>query len=241
MNSILHKISSEGFAVIPNVLRESEVVLFRQILDDYMDCTYLNFTGGKIVSGWAGLTPELGPMNNLHKDSRITDIVEKAVGEDWIFAEHSDLHQNKITPWHNDVLPSNQADLLRYVHPIVSTLNPRDDGYQIIKVCFLLQNHSDNDYGLWFKSLSNKSQELCIHSNPTDAIVFDQRVEHRGQLRQYLKEHGQHRYLVTMGYGLDNIYTEQHIAGTVHRQNQQRTSMTRNDFPNRVRRHWDEK
>ena len=110
----------------------------------------------------------------------------------------------------------------------------------VINVCFLLQDHSDNEHGLWFKPCSNRQefysnkqefceQEICVHSNSTDLIVFDQRVEHRGQRPEntYFEKYKKHRYLVTMGYGVDNFYTKQHIAGTVYRQNQQRASMIR--------------
>ena len=240
MNSIADKVFSEGFAVVSNVLEEDEVVLFRELLNDYFRSNYLNFNGEKVVSGWSGITHKLGPMNNLYKDSRVTEIVEKVLGEDWIFSEHSGIHQDKITPWHNDILPLDKMDLLRYVYPIVKTLKPSDDGYKIINVCFLLQDHSDNEHGLWFKPCSNRQefysnkqefceQEICVHRNSTDLIVFDQRVEHRGQRPEntYFEKYKKHRYLVTMGYGVDNFYTKQHIAGTVYRQNQQRASMIR--------------
>jgi hypothetical protein len=218
MNSIYRAIKSEGFSVVPNVLKEDEIPLFRQLSDSYIASTFFPCNGGRVVPGWAGVTPELGVLNNLHKDPRITKIVDEALKEDWVFAEHSDLHQNKITGWHDDTLPPRLAHF--------QTLNVQDDGYKIIKICFLLQDHSDNDYGLWFKPFNNRSQEVCIHSNPTDAIVFDQRIVHRGQQRQqYSKRYGQHRYLITLGYGLDNEYTKQHTAGTVFRQEQQRSQM----------------
>jgi len=217
MSNVCNTFKSDGFVVIPHVLKENEIPLFRQLCDNYIASTYFPCDGGRVVPGWAGVTPELGVLNNLHKDSRVTNVVDEALGEDWIFNEHSDLHQNKLTGWHDDTLPPRLAHF--------QTLNVQDEGYKILKVCFLLQDHSDNDHGLWVKPFSNRSQEVCIHSKPTDAIVFDQRIVHRGQQRQYVERYGQHRYLIALGYGLDNEYTKQHTAGTVFRQNQQRNQM----------------
>ena len=217
MNNIYETIKSVGFSIVPNVLKEYEIPLFRQLSDSYIASTFFPCDGGRVVPGWAGVTPELGVLNNLHKDPRITKIVDEALKEDWIFAAHSDLHQHKITGWHDDTLPPRLAHF--------QTLNVQDEGYKIIKICFLLQDHSDNDYGLWFKPFNNSSREVCVHSNPTDAIVFDQRIVHRGQQGQYVERYGQHRYLITLGYGLNNEYTKQHTAGTVFRQNQQRSQM----------------
>jgi len=225
---IMGKLNSRGFYVVNDVLTEQEVETYRQLSDDYMRSTYFPCDGGRVVPGWAGITPKLGILNNLHKDIRMKDIVSTALGESWVFAEHSDLHQNKLTGWHRDTLPSRLSHF--------QILNVWDYGYNIIKVCFLLQDHRDNDHGLWFKPGTHKQHvehqaascdEVCIHSKATDAIVFDQRILHRGQLDQYSEKYGQHRYLITLGYGLNNEYTKQHAAGTVFRQNQQRDQMVR--------------
>ncbi len=50
MNIIADKVFSEGFAVVPNVLEEDEVALFRELLNDYFRSNYLNFNGEKV--GW---------------------------------------------------------------------------------------------------------------------------------------------------------------------------------------------
>ena len=46
------------------------------------------------------------------------------------------------------------------------------------KVCLLLQNHTDNQYGLWFKPGTHKqgvdSKEIHLNSECTDLIIFDQ-------------------------------------------------------------------
>ena len=217
-----------GYALIKGVFSKKENDLFREISDEYFaNYPSLSFEEGKCLCGYSGVTPELKDLNTLHKDQRIIDIVKQILGEDFIFAEHSDLHQNKLTPWHRDLLMGAWSQYQKQ--------DPWSEDYKIIKVAALLQDHSDNDYGLWVVPESHNKRnedpslkelkEQCIHSEEGDLIVFDQRIFHKGQLKQYLHEYKRDRYLITFGYGLNNSHTEDHMKGTAARQNTQRQNL----------------
>ncbi|MAF25928.1 hypothetical protein CL634_10185 [bacterium] len=218
------EIEKDGYFIVKDFITEQEVKRFRELSDNY----FKNYPtllldhfhggrGGRAVPGWAGITPELEELNMFHEDSRMLAIAEELFGEGFVFAEHADLHQNKITGWHRDVQD--------YQHGSGTWPN-WDKDFFVIKICLLLQDHMDNDYGLQMDVGSHRGVAegncLYLHSRATDAIVFDQRIRHAGQDKQYKDEHGQDRYLITLGYGLDNIETKKHIAGCRTRQNVQR-------------------
>lgn len=220
---------TDGYLVIRNILTISEIAEYRKTLDQYLSSNpTLNINESKIVPGWSGITPEFGDLNNLHKDQRLLSEITNIYGDrPFRFLEHSDLHQNKDTDWHRDT-----SDLLKGG----CDLDIWNDDCFIIKVCFLLQDHIDNDLGLWFepgthKSKHIKNKPIHIYSRSVDMIIFDQRIKHRGQIHKpfYHEIYNQNRYLLTFGYGLDNNpYSNFHQIGSTKRQSDQRKLMRYN-------------
>ena len=143
------------------------------------------------------------------------------------FADHSDLHQNKVTGWHRD-----WGDYL-----FEDRGNGDEEGLWssdclIVKACFLLQDHHDNDYGLWFRPESHKANiktpSLYAETKATDLIIFDQRILHAGQKKDgvpYSVKFKKNRYLITYAFGLDNEHTQIHIKGANLRQTRERSKM----------------
>ena len=223
-------INENGYEVIKNVLTKSEIETFRALLDNYFNeykslIIENNSGGSKILPGWSGITPELGQLNFLHEDKRITSIVSDIFQKrDFRFLGHSDLHQNKVSPWHRDILDMKKGKC---------NLNIWAPECFIIKVCFLLQDHIDNDLGLWFRPKTHtkeniKTEAVHAYSNAVDMIVFDQRIWHQGQdtKPKYKARYNQNRYLITFGYGLNNNpYSDFHEKGARIRQNRQRKKM----------------
>jgi len=214
-----------GYVVVKNVLTESEIKEFRKTLDHYLNHNAsLRINDAKIIPGWSGITPELGVLNTLHEDQRIISRVSEIFNfQDFRFVGHSDLHQNKYSGWHRDIKDMERGGC---------NLNIWNDDCFIIKVCFLLQDHIDNDLGLWFKpeshispSASGKSDH--VYSSSLDMIIFDQRIIHKGQDKRpyYLEKYNQNRYLLTFGYGLNNAYSDFHEKGAMSRQLAQRKRM----------------
>ena len=221
MKEKLEQFERDGFFTLEGVISDGEVQKYRRLCDNYFANHPLKrHDGGAVVPGWAGRTPELEEMNMFHQDSRVLKIAEIVLGEGFVFAEHADLHQNKVTGWHRDIHDFKRGG---------GHWPNWSDDFFVIKICFLLQDHADNDYGLWMDVGSHKEgvggNGTPIHSKATDAIVFDQRIHHRGQSSQYVKKYNKHRYLITYGYGIDNELTAAHIAGCKKRQDAQRLTM----------------
>ena len=227
-------INENGYSVIKNVLTTSEIENFRVSLDNYFDTKkslYVdnNSQGSKILPGWSGITPELSQLNFLHTDERITSIISDVFQKrDFRFLGHSDLHQNKVSPWHRDIVDMKRGGC---------DLNIWTKECFIIKVCFLLQDHIDNDSGLWFrpkthKEEGSKTEAIHAYTKAVDMIVFDQRIWHKGQdtKPKYRAKYNQNRYLITFGYGLNNNpYSDFHEKGANTRQKRQRENMVLKD------------
>jgi len=99
-------------------------------------------------------------------------------------------------------------------------------GHSIVKVLIYLQDHSDDDDAITIVPGSHRSPELSKAGAKTlrlakgSVIIFEQRATHRGRspldaLRGALNPE---RVLVSLGYGRDNIYTDQFERGTRARQ-----------------------
>lgn len=226
MNQKYNTIKADGCLVIKNFLSENQVKSYRDILDNFFKTNsfYRESEDSKIIPGFANVTPELKELNILHKDNKILGILKEIFNnQKFIFADHSDLHQNKITGWHRDTM-----DYLAPDRGAGSEIDLWSEDCFIVKVCFLLQNHIDNDYGLWFKPKTHLSnidgKSLVTKTNARDMIVFDQRILHAGQTNKprYHEKYNLNRYLITYGYGLDNKHTRIHSKGATIRQNNQR-------------------
>ena len=188
-----------GVLVVSDVLREQQVKEFRGILDNYLNDsnTFSESESSRIIPGFAGNVPELGELNTLHLSDKVNDILKKEIFDDsdYIYADHSDLHQNKTTGWHRDTYDYLLEDRGGGTY---EGLWSRD--CHIIKVCFLFQDHIDNDYGLWFKLGTHRSERDGVSVNArtksTDMIIFDQRILHSGQTQmpRYHQKFNKNRY-----------------------------------------------
>ena len=218
-----------GCLVVPGVLTFVQVEEFRGVLDNYLvdsnTAKEREQPHFRYLSGIAGKTPALGSLNELHRDDKVHTALRREIfGQSkYIYADQSDLHQNKTTPWHRDDrdywCPDRGGGIKAEIW---------GESYHIVKVGFLLQDHSNNDYGLRFKLGTHKAErtdgvEVTMHTKATDMVIFDQRIMHGGQVQtpMYHQKFNQHRYLLTYAYGLDNEHTKIHMRGVRRRQEQQ--------------------
>lgn len=247
MDKHFQQFKKDGYFVLKNAITTEEAREFRERSDHYFDNFPTSpFIDGFTVPGWAGTTPELGALNTFHEDERLLAMAKLSLGSnDIIYTDHSDLHRNIVTLWHRDHFdywlgsPDSEpfqgfteegfwdnreefatADIETEEFPGGFW----DNDHKIIKACLLLQDHRDNDFGLWMMAGSHvkgvKGEERCIHSSPTDLIIFDHRITHRGQgyTRQFHQEKGQSRCLLAWGFGVNNKHTMQFMSGCNERQ-----------------------
>lgn len=215
------KFEKNGFFVAESFFDEDEINVYREIVENFYNARKIkNIAGGKCVPGWVGKFEELKKLSDIVSDTRISKLLTNVVfgSRKWRFLGHSDLHQDKISRWHRD-----DQDLKRGINQKYKNLSIKDSECLIVKMCFFLQDHHNNEHGLWMQPNSQlkKTKEEYIASKKTDVIVFDQRLAHRGQMSQYRKKTGKHRYLITLAFGLDNEHGKAHELGADIRQTKQ--------------------
>ena len=139
------------------------------------------------------------------------------------FCSHNDIGINRIVDWHKDTL-NNQYK--KYQRTNIWTELENGEKHEIYKVLIYLQDHSKNNDGLMLIEDSHLIPNIYIdhnklkqiHSNLGDIIIFDQRITHRGQqLMNSLPD----RILISLGFGKNNIFTDEFEEGTIQRQNDQ--------------------
>lgn len=186
------------------------------------------------------------------------DLANLTLGDNFVYTGHSDLHKNIVTFWHRDYIDYNLGDpkSKAFKNPETNTFGgfdetdfwkdadysalPNiekypagfwDDGHRIIKVAILLQDHTENEFGLWVMSGSHKEgvvgEKAYLKTTARDIVVFDHKITHRGQSNdpQYHHEHDHGRMFLCWGFGLDNKYTNQFSIGTNDRQQFYRKKM----------------
>ena len=227
-NSEHQKYLKDGLLIIKNFLSIEKVQKFREILDHYF-LTYKSLhhgERGKCLSGFAGTTPEIGQLNLFHHDEEIRKILRSFVflNDDYVFAGHSDIHQNRTTGWHRDNL-----DFLSEDRGNGCENDLWSERFHVIKVCFLLQDHDTNNCGMSFRLGTHRGEKIeapsfYANTKSTDMIIFDQRILHAGQeyINPYFNQFREHRYLITYAYGVDNELTQIHKTGACLRQNSQK-------------------
>ena len=166
-------------------------------------------------------------MVTLPKSKRVVSLLDYFFeGAEWVFMNESDLHENVNTPnWH--------CDSINHVTDF--------ENEKILKICILLQEHLDNETGLWMKPGTHLRAEwrergmdcadlpsVPVNNKKGDVILFNQNTIHKGQdgNPSYYERYGKNRYFITLSFGANNKYTAAQMEVTKSRQLQQQSEMT---------------
>ena len=212
------KLREEGFIFYKNILNKEEIEKLRGFIINYFkEGNGFKNSGGYAKPDWVN-DKKCEPIMWLLSDSRIDKILKESIGENYIFLEHNDIHMDRIVGWHKDRLSG--AGKKYEKHNPWLTVN--GEKQQIYKLNIYLQDHSVDGHALALKEKThlseyNDGKEISINPKIGDIILFDQRMTHRGQLKKYKEP----RLLISLGYGIPNIFSEEFILGTMARQNDQ--------------------
>lgn len=164
---------------------------------------------------------ELAPVVALKASSPVKEAMDAYFGstDAYRFCGHSDIGMNRVVSgWHKDILNGNYVSYQRGLDP----WKPGPDGelYQILKLGIYLEDHSSDSGALQVVPGSHVRRDLetggAIRLHPAlgDAILFDQRITHRGMERQVPEP----RIMISYGFGANNIFTDTFEKGTRARQ-----------------------
>jgi hypothetical protein len=219
------KIRVDGFAVIQDMFTAAEIGLLRNITvehvvhGDYQLANECGWTLPNFLSFDA-----FAPLRPLLLENRLFHDVLKSVmgGMDYRFCSHNDIGINRLSRWHKDRL--NGAYRKYQTHDIWSQASDGSE-HQIYKLLIYTEDHSSDDHAL--KVITGT--HLIREDKPYRAdeatqlrpalgagIIIDQRITHIGQSDQV--EADAERILLSVGWGKENIFTDEFEEGTIARQ-----------------------
>lgn len=214
----------QGYVLIKNVFTleqinqlRSDIVKYFNIGGGFSNC------GGKAKPDWLS-DDRCESLKWLIDYKPLKNLLSDYIGENYEFLEHNDIHINRIVGYHKDRLSG--------AGQVYEKINPWEDlggvTQQIYKVNIYLQDHTNDDNALAIKEGTHNTEvddpeakEIGIKPGIGDIVIFDQRLTHRGQLKQYKIP----RMLISLGYGIPNQFSEQFKIGTMARQNDQNKNL----------------
>jgi ectoine hydroxylase-related dioxygenase (phytanoyl-CoA dioxygenase family) len=206
---------TQGYTLLKGVYTAEEIRVAKEGVLAYSG-PLLDNANGRFLPDFIG-HPELAAAAAL-KDSPIIAAALDAYyeGQPYHFCGHSDVAINRVVSgWHKDIL---NGPYVRYQRG-----DPWSPDYKILKLGIYLQDHSDNNDALQVVPGSHLRRDVeaagAIRLRPAigDAILFDQRITHRGMERQVPGT----RIMLSFGFGADNEHTAGFEEGTRARQRDQ--------------------
>ena len=217
----IEKYQRDGYIICENVFTSEELDACSQEIKAYVrdNRSKVFIAQGISIPDFLG-SHNLPMTHKLKYSHKVHDTLKMIFGDDnYRFCSHNDIGVNRIVGWHKDKL---NGDVEKYqVHDIWG--EHEGDKHEIVKVLTYLEDHSNDNDGLKLVPGSHMKREIngtgaiLLHPKKGDVIIFDQRITHRGMERQCKDS----RILVSMGFGKNNIFTDEFEKGTIIRQNQQ--------------------
>jgi ectoine hydroxylase-related dioxygenase (phytanoyl-CoA dioxygenase family) len=215
----IEKYQRDGYVICENIFSSEELDACKEEIN-----AYVRDNPSKIVvAEGLNIVDFLGrhnlPITHKLKDShRVHDSLKMIFGDNnYRFCSHNDIGINRVVGWHKDKLNNNYAKY--QIHDIWA--EHEGEKHEIVKVAVYLQDHGNNNGALQVVPGSHLQRELkfggsiYLHPKKGDVVIFDQRITHRGMDAPCADT----RILVSMGFGKNNIFTDEFEQGTILRQN----------------------
>jgi len=173
----LKSLKRNGYLLIKNIFTEKEVIELRNKSLEYFSNDNNHFVYhncGKVLPNAFEYFQDLRSVLN----NKVVSLAKELLGNDIYYIYHSDLHYNMFNNWHRD-LSDQYIDGFNTLQTFTKA--------KIYKIAIYLQDHSSDNRGLSLIPKShntfdekNFEDELTIHPNMGDIIIFDQRLMHKG-------------------------------------------------------------
>ena len=212
-----------GFVIVPGAFSEAHIDrLHRQVVRRHP-------FGMAQTSGIAlvGLTERSGfdfvrELIRSHAIRSIADAVFADVPEGYRNCGPNGIGVNRIVGWHKDRL--NGQYLRHQKTPLWGKGSETQGGHRIYKIGIYLDEYSSSDGALRVVPGSHLTgsydthEAIWLHPRKGDVLVWEQRITHRGmdKAMQHATR-GRNRTLVQLGFGRNNIFTDEFERGTLER------------------------
>lgn len=171
-------LSSDGHIVIRNVLTPEQVASLRQVVRKYLKSGGKYLYGGKYQLHAMYVEEEIAKF--LTSDMILNRLKEITQPLDVVLTGECDMMINTTSSWHNDV-PHHPACIDGTIFS--------DESFKVYKIAFYLQDQEENSPAALkvrprshLKGLVKSMPEKGLGVRAGDAIIFDVRIEHAGQM-----------------------------------------------------------
>jgi hypothetical protein len=218
---------TQGYVILKGLYTPEEIATAREEVAAYLlNNPALDNANGKFLPDFVGI-PELARTTALKDAPALREILDACFSDQpWRFCGHSDVAVNRVVSgWHKDIL---NGAYTKYMKRSPWSPGPAGESYGILKVGIYLQDHSADASALQVVPGSHLRSDLgtagAIRLRPAlgDAVIFDQRITHRGMERQTPGS----RVMISFGFGLENCFTDWFEEGTRARQRDQLAALT---------------
>jgi len=207
-------------------LKDSILQFFTNEDGQLLKNTTKNYRDGKqCTAPLAFNTKELKTTHIIFENKKLNQVLREITDDKLFFLHHSDAHVDTVAGkgWHSDSINNSDGrNGKRWKDMYVKNdFWSEVDGekYCVIRLAFYLQEHCDNNDGLFVLAGSHNrskfTKELYVKTKVGDVILFDARLQHRGgnNVRK-----GNKRTAIFWAMGRDNIFSHEHKDAAIARQ-----------------------
>jgi alcohol dehydrogenase (NADP+) len=229
VNSIESSFSNDGFMVVPNLLSPEKCTEIQQTVMQYVESKgpLLRRYDSRVPFGYYIADIKTDKQlkyifHTMHASTRLHEALSSIFGgsSSYHFLQRNELNINREVGFHRDRV----EEIFYPIRPSLDdwshvSLRENSDYYSIVNVAVYLQDHDIDGRGLTVEVGSHKCPDcrgptVKIASKMCDAIIFDNRILHSGAT---LYNISQNRVLLSIGYGKNNIFSEEFRIALSHR------------------------
>lgn len=213
-----NKLTEDGYIIVKDVFSDQEIDHIRGICSEYLfSGNGFQTDGGLSKPDWVS-DNSLEPVKKLIFSKKIEKLIEKDILQEVEFLGHCDLQVNRSVGWHKDRL-NNEARRFEKTNPWVKI---QGETMKIYKAFIYLQDHENNDDCLRVILGSHKLEDVSsgqiqqIRMRKNDVLIVDVRMTHSAKWSG-----GYNRFLVSLSFGVDNVFSKEYKEGVKFRQDKQ--------------------
>ena len=230
-----------GYSLLQSVLSNEDITTMRSSIISYIDSdgALLRPYGLGDFGGW--YCPDFPREKSLSHILAIIDgkralhrVLEQVLGKTYDLLSRNEFYVSRFALWHMDTVwePSAARDrvpayaLDRNPMQLWSTL-ANGESYGIATVAVYLQDHTNDSRALTVRPASHASSTVALnrhvlerrsaetlHPRQGDVVIFDSRLSHRGQGREYANFQRvlrDERIVLSFNYGRRDAFSESHF------------------------------
>lgn len=235
MSTPLNNFEKTGFFVLRKALQAEEVLRMANAISDYVRASgkllrphALSDTGGWFVADFPAEPAFAGFRELVESSPKLrAALTEVLGGPSYRALSRQEIYIGRASAWHYDWM---HGPLERYATdapalPGLWGLLPNNETIKLATVAVYLQSHAaaNNLNALTVRpgrhldpagtARGRGRQELTLHPDVGDVVVFDARLPHRGQDRRHAdwtrdRNAPSHRAMLSMQFGRDDAFAE---------------------------------